>query len=93
MENLKLRYGFIFILLIIIIFSLFVAIKKYKTVDVKGKTTYHISRSIGLIGFSILLGYVSYSLLIGKNIDMNMIRELKDKLNYLTNRSVTFKSG
>ena len=63
---------------------------KYKTTDNEGKTTYNISRSIGLFICFIFSLYIVYNLVLNKTIDMKLITELNDKLVSIGRNVTTF---
>ncbi len=82
MENF-LRYGFVALFSVLSVVSFYVSIFQYKTTDKDGKTTYHISRSMGLFIVGLFSVYSVYGLLTGKDIKeyFNVINEHFNNLN------------
>ena len=88
MESPILKYGLITLFTVITAASFYTAVFKYKTVDTQGKTTYHISRSIGLFITALFALYITYNLVLNKPIDMGLINELGNQLSSV-GRNVT----
>ena len=86
----SLRYALIFVFIVITIACFYVSIFKYKTTDNEGRTTYHISRSIGLFISSFFSLYIVYNLVLNKAIDMKLITGLSDKLTSIGRNVTTF---
>jgi len=86
----SLKYALIILFAIISIACFYVSIFRYKTTDNEGRTTYHISRSIGLFICFFFSLYITYNLVLNKPIDMKLITELSDKLTSIGRNVTTF---
>jgi len=95
MENLiknpGLRYGVIALFIVIACVSFYISVFQYKIIDDQGVTTYNIGRSFGFfISFLIAL-YIIISLVLGKTIDVKLLKELSDNLSSIGKGDTTFK--